>query len=160
MRISTIRFGELEIPEDKIITMAKPVLGFEHLKQYCIIEGEEFEPFLWFQSVEDPAVAFIVVNPLIFHAGYRIEVNPKEIEELHVRDVRNVETYVIVTIPADPEQMSVNLQGPILVNTETCLAKQMVLVNTDYKVRYFVRDIAGRRKDRIEEKEMADSPVA
>jgi len=140
MIITTVRFGQLVIPDDKIITMAKPILGFEHLRQYCLIEGEDFEPFLWFQSVEDPAVAFIIVNPLLFRANYRIEVNPKEIEELRVTDVRNVETYVIVTVPSDPKKMSVNLQGPILINTETCLAKQLVMVNSDFVVKHFVFD--------------------
>jgi len=144
MQISTLRFGPLDIPEDNIISMPKPILGFEHLTRYCILEREDSEPFLWFQSVEDPAVAFIVVNPLFFYPEYRIEVNPKEIEELKVSDVRAVETYVIVTIPSDPRNMTANLQGPILINTETRLAKQMILVNSDYRVKHFIFGPADR----------------
>jgi flagellar assembly factor FliW len=136
MHITTLRFGELEIPEEKMIEMPKPVLGFEHLKKYCLIEREDSEPFLWFQSLEDPATAFIVVNPLFFFPDYRIEINPKEIEELHVNNVRDVETYVIVTVPPDPVKMTVNLQGPLLINTETRLAKQLILVNSDYGVKH------------------------
>lgn len=138
MKVMTQRFGELEIPNDKIITMSKPILGFENLKRYCLIEREDCEPFLWYQSVDDPATAFPVVNPLLFCPGYRIEVNPKEIEELRIKDVKSVETYTIVTIPSDPHDMSINLQGPILINTETRLAKQLVLVNSGYDVKYFV----------------------
>ncbi len=138
MKIRTIRFGELEIPDEKIITMSKPILGFENLKRYCLIEREDCEPFLWYQSIEDPAAAFPVVNPLLFCPDYKIEVNPREIEELHIRDVKSVETYTIVTIPADPANMTINLQGPILINTETCLAKQLVLVNSGYDVKYYV----------------------
>jgi len=153
MLISTIRFGELVIPDDNIITMAKPVLGFEQLKEYCLIERDDCDPFLWFQSVEDAAVAFIVVNPIVFYPDYHIEVNPREIEELIVGDVRNVETYVIVTIPPDPERMSINLQGPILVNTETRLAKQLVLVNSQYNVKHFLLD--GKTARTSEEKQLA-----
>jgi flagellar assembly factor FliW len=138
MIISTLRFGDLEIPDNKIITMEKPVLGFEQLKQYCVIEREDCEPFLWYQSLEDPAVAFLVVNPVIFYPDYCIEVNPKEIEELLVNDVKTVETYVIVTIPQDPQRMSVNLQGPILINTKSRLAKQLVMVNSDYCVKHYL----------------------
>jgi len=138
MKIRTIRFGELEIPDEKIITMSKPILGFENLKRYCLIEREDCEPFLWYQSIENPAAAFPVVNPLLFCPDYKIEVNPREIEELHIRDVKSVETYTIVTIPADPANMTINLQGPILINTETCLAKQLVLVNSGYDVKYYV----------------------
>nr|MBN2276232.1 flagellar assembly protein FliW [candidate division Zixibacteria bacterium] len=139
MMISTLRFGDLEIPGDRIITMAKPVLGFEQLKKYCIIEREDCQPFLWFQSVDNPSVAFLMVNPLFFFEDYRIEVNPKEIEELRVDDVHTVETYGIVTIPpADPANMSINLQGPILINTRTRLAKQLVLVNSSYSIKHYL----------------------
>ncbi len=148
MKITSLRFGTLEIPEDKIISMPKPILGFEQLTRYCIIEREDSEPFLWYQSVEDPSVAFIVVNPLFFYPDYRIEVNPKEIEELKVSDVRAVETYVIVTIPTDPRNMTANLQGPILINTETRLAKQMILVNSDYRVKHFI--LGQTERDEIE----------
>jgi flagellar assembly factor FliW len=151
MKITTLRFGEVMIPDDKIISMPKPVLGFEHLKKYCLIEREDSAPFLWFQSVDDPAVAFVVVNPLFFYPDYRIEVNPKEIEELQVTDVRDVETYVVVTIPANPYEMSANLQGPILINTDSRLAKQLVLVNSEYGVRHRLlseaEEAAARRED-------------
>lgn len=154
MRITTLRFGELEIPDDKIIQMAKPVLGFEQLKKFCIIEGEEFEPFLWFQSIEEPSVAFIIVNPIFFYSDYHIEVNPKEIEELDVGDVKMVETYVIVSIPSDPKKMSINLQGPILINTKTRLAKQLILVNSKHKVKHYIIDDKMIADKEIKRREM------
>lgn len=159
MKITSLRFGTLEIPEDKIISMPKPILGFEQLTRYCIIEREDSEPFLWYQSVEDPSVAFIVVNPLFFFPDYRIEVNPKEIEELRVSDVRSVETYVIVTIPADPRNMTANLQGPILINTETRLAKQMILVNSDYRVKHFILGQTERDEIESEMRPEQETPV-
>ncbi len=159
MRITTQRFGEIEIPEDKIITMAKPILGFEQLKRYCIIESDNFDPFLWFQSVEDPAVAFIIVNPLFFEAGFKIEVNPKEIEELNVADVKSIETYVIVTVPADPGRMSINLQGPILINNETCLAKQLVLVNSDYEIKKYIIEPERLSDKPVKEEELVEAAV-
>ena len=146
MKITSLRFGTLEIPEDKIISMPKPILGFEQLTRYCIIEREDSEPFLWYQSVEDPSVAFIVVNP-------------KEIEELRVSDVRSVETYVIVTIPADPRNMTANLQGPILINTETRLAKQMILVNSDYRVKHFILGQTERDEIESEMRPEQETPV-
>jgi len=155
MIISTLRFGELEVPGDKIITMEKPVLGFEQLKQYCIVERDDCEPFLWFQSLEDPAIAFLIVNPVIFYPDYRIEVNPKEIEELLVNDVKTIETYVIVTVPQDPQRMSINLQGPILINTESRLAKQLVMVNSEYRVKHFIMKSTEmtRARETVEETE-------
>jgi len=139
--VNTHRFGSLEIPDEKIITMERPVLGFEQLSQFCLVEAPEIAPFMWLQSCEDPAVSFFVVNPALFFPTYRIEVNSKEIAELRIARVESVEVYAIVTLAADPGQISVNLQGPILVNTENNLAKQLVLVNSQYQVRHYILDI-------------------
>ncbi len=140
MLVQTVRFGQLEVSDNKLIKMQKPILGFERLSLYCLVEKEEFRPFLWLQSVEDPAVAFIVVNPLVFFPDYRIEVHSNELAELMISRPSRVEAYAIVTIPKDASRMSANLQGPILINTENNRAKQLVLVNSDYQVRHSVFD--------------------
>ena len=140
MIVNSVRFGQLEVPDDKIITMEKPILGFEQVCRYCLVEVDEIRPFLWLQAVDEPALAFLVVNPLAFYPNYKIEVNSKEIGDLDIVRASSVETYAIVTVPEDPKEMSVNLQGPILINTENGRAKQLVLVNSDYQVRHILLD--------------------
>jgi flagellar assembly factor FliW len=159
MKIVTSRFGELEISEELIIRMTKPVLGFEQFRKYVIVETEDFEPFKWFQSIEDPNLAFVIVNPLIFFPDYAIEVNPKEIEELKVDSVNHVLTYAIVTIPSDYTQMTADLQGPILINTETRLAKQLVLVNSHYCIRHKLLDTPFPEKSKEEAVEKVPAHV-
>ncbi|MDD5425926.1 MAG: flagellar assembly protein FliW [candidate division Zixibacteria bacterium] len=136
MLVKSQKLGELDVSEDKLIIMERPILGFENLREFCLIEIDEIMPFLWFQSVQEPSISFLVVNPIVFFPGYRIEINPKEIAELEVARVDAVETYVIVTLNKNPELITANLQGPILINTENNLAKQLILVNSDYKVRH------------------------
>ncbi len=140
MQVTTRRFGELDVPNDKLITMARPLLGFEKLKSFCMIESDDMAPFLWLQSTDDPEVAFIIVNPRLFYPDYKIEVNRAEVAELSIDDVHKVETYVIVTIPTESTKVSVNLQGPILVNTENNLARQLVMVNSEYGIKHFILD--------------------
>lgn len=138
MLINSLRFGPLEVPDDKIITMERPILGFEGQTYFCLVDIEELAPLLWFQSTEDPSIAFPVMNPVLFFSDYRIEINSREIAELAVADVNSVETWVIVTMSNSPSDISANLQGPILINTENNRAKQLVLVNSDYKVRHSI----------------------
>jgi len=135
MKIETTRFGTLEVDDEVIIHMTKPVLGFEEYRAYVLVETRDFEPFKWFQSVENPDLAFVVVNPLMFFPDYMIEVNPKEIEELNIDDVADIVTYAIVTIPTDYTRMTANLQGPVLINIRTRLAKQLVMVNSRHGIR-------------------------
>lgn len=154
--VESLRFGTLDVPEDKTIFMERPILGFEHLKTFCLVELAELSPFLCMQSTEDPAVSFLVVNPLVFYPRYRIEVNPKEIAELRIAKTESIETYVIVTVPEDARQISVNLQGPVLINTENNLAKQLVLVNSQYEVRHQLLEILETPQRKVER----GSPVA
>ena len=136
MIVQSLRLGDIEVSEDKLITMERPVLGFEKYKKYCLIEIEELKPFLWFQSIDEPAISFLVVNPRLFMTNYKIEINSKEIAELKIDDVNAVETYVVVTLAETPEEITANMQGPILINTENNRGKQLVLVNTDFDVKY------------------------
>lgn len=138
MRVDSYRFGTIDVPAEKIITMERPILGFEHCRTFCMIEIDELRPFLWLQSTEHQTIAFLIVNPALFVPTYRIEVNSKEIVELDVKNATDIETYVIVTIPGNPEEMSANLQGPLLINPISRRAKQMVLVNSAYDVRHLL----------------------
>ena len=157
MIVNSHRFGPLEIPEDKIITMERPVLGFEKLKHFCLIEMTELAPFHWMQSTEDPTVAFLVMNPVIFFPDYRIEINSQEIAELQVTDSASVETYVILTIQKEKSDISANLQGPILINTANNKGKQLVLVNSRYHVQHSINEAADQMEavpDRIRTEEL------
>jgi flagellar assembly factor FliW len=145
MKIVTLRFGELEIPEDKIIELPKGLLGFEQFHKYVILQREDSEPFSWLQSLEDPNLAFVITNPAFFFPNYRIEMHMKELDDIQVDETSNVETYVVVTIPKDITQMSANLQGPIVINTDIGMAKQVVLVNGPYTIQHFILDELERR---------------
>jgi len=156
MIVKSTRLGDIEVAADKIITMMRPILGFESLNKFCLIDVKEFSPFLWLQSIENEEVAFAVANPILFWPDYRIDVNSKEIAELEVQSVQNVETYVIVNFADKAEDISANLQGPILINSENNRAKQLVLVNSKYNVRHFIMEaIPEQPKPRITEEEFA-----
>lgn len=140
MIVKSMRLGDIEVSADKMISMVRPILGFEQLETFCLIEVSEFAPFLWLQSIQNEAVAFAVVNPLVFWPEYKIEINSKEIAELKVSKIENVETYIVVSFDDQPKNISANLQGPILVNSENNRAKQLVLVNSEYGVRHSIME--------------------
>jgi flagellar assembly factor FliW len=152
MKIVTLRFGELEIPDDKVINIPKGLLGFEQFQKYIILQRQDSEPFSWLQSIEDPNLAFVITNPAFFFPSYKIEMHMKELGDIEVNERSNVETYVIVTIPKDISQMSANLQGPILINTDRSLGKQTVLVNGPYTIQHFIMDELEKRAGKKKKK--------
>ncbi len=154
LTVTTTRFGNIETDEGHILDFPKGLLGFENNRRYALLGRPDYQPFMHLQSLDDPGLAFVVVNPRLFVQHYKVEVDPREIVELSVSDTRQLETWVIVTVPEDWTRMSANLQGPILVNRENNRAKQVVLVHGPYTTRHYLMDelqkqgVPGARPDR------------
>lgn len=140
MKIATFRFGELKIPEENIIEFPKGIIGFEQFKKYVLLEREDSDPFCWLQSLEDPNLAFVVINPTIFFKNYKIEIHYKELEDIQVSSLDRIEIFSIVTIPEDMARMSANLLGPLVINLDNNMAKQVVLVNSPYTIQHYIMD--------------------
>lgn len=116
------------------MTFPKGLLGFEGLERYTIVDNHECRPFRWLQSLDVPELSFVIVSPVVFFPDYRVAVHAKEVADIAVDDPQDVEIYVIVTVPARLEEMTANLQGPILLNTANRRGKQLVLTDSSYTV--------------------------
>lgn len=138
--VATTRFGDIKTDDGHIIDFPKGILGFENYRRYALLGRPEFHPFVHLQSIDDPGLAFIVVNPRLFFPHYKVEIDPREIAELSTTESGQMETWVIVTVPEDWSRMSVNLQGPILVSRASNRAKQVVLVHGPYTTRHYLVD--------------------
>ena len=133
--IHSPKLGEVRYKEDDLITLTTPLLGFAELSDYLIISNSDYFPFLWLQSVEDPSVCFILIEPKPFFEGYAPNINKRELKVLGVPDVSGLKTFCIVVIPEDPQMATANLRAPFVVNFERKIAKQIVLDDDKYSIR-------------------------
>ena len=135
--LKTSRFGEIDYGGDDIIKFVKPILGFNHRTRYILISRPESEPFKWLQSIEQPDICFAIIDPRLIVTDYTARVSAHDMKLLEGSDRQtDYQLFVIVTIPpGQPEAMSVNLQGPIVINMKSLTALQMVLNNPDYDTR-------------------------
>jgi flagellar assembly factor FliW len=148
MKFVTTRFGEMDCNESDVIILPKGVLGFSQLTRYVIIDRKETAPFKWLQSVEDPNVAFAVLNPVEVFPNYKLEIDERELEELNYTNSSDLVTYVIVTVPQEASQASADLLGPLVVNPKRRLAKQAVMSNSPYTTKHYLLDEFRRRSRR------------
>jgi flagellar assembly factor FliW len=148
MKYVTTRFGEIDFKETEVIDFPKGILGFSQLIRYVMIEKKEFAPFKWFQSVEDPNVAFVILDPLQLFPNYKLEINEKELEELNYTNSRDLVSYVIVTIPPDASLASADLLGPLVINPKKRLAKQAVMPDSPYTTKHYLLDEIKKRSRR------------
>ncbi|MEJ2656890.1 MAG: flagellar assembly protein FliW [Desulfobacterales bacterium] len=135
MKIHTTRFGTIQIKKEKIINMPYGMLGFLDKKQYLILQHQENSPFIWYQSVDDPGLAFVITNPFLFIPDYNIDLKTplKEMSWDTDGEKNSLELYIVVNIPKGmPHRMTGNFIGPILINTKLNQAVQIVLSNSPY----------------------------
>ena len=137
MHIETTRFGSMQIDEWMIIHFPNGLLGFPDIKNYVIFDHDQDVPFKWLQATDEPALAFVIMEPFLFQPDYQVEMQEQDLQELRVSDTSHISIFVILTIPAgQPACMTANLKGPVLVNGENRWAKQLVLTNSQYHTRH------------------------
>lgn len=150
MKIDTRIFGEIDIEEDKILTFEKGIIGFPELKHFTLIFDEEQGSnagIRYLQSVEEPGFAMPVMDPLVVKDDYDPEVNDELLSGLGNLNNGNILVLVTVSVPADLTKMTVNLQGPIVINVDERKAAQIIVDSSEYPVRYPIYEILKSRKD-------------
>ncbi len=146
MILKTRYFGELDIKESDIIGFSRGLPGFETVKQYVLINNEEENsPFKWLQSVDNPRLAFVLINPFAVKRDYEIKLDDETLKELGIMSEADVEVYSIVVVPEDMNKMTMNLQAPVIINGRTRKGKQLILDTDRYGVRHYVlEELHGR----------------
>ena len=136
VNLSTNRFGNLSIEKENIITLDQGLLGFEELKQFVIVAIEECLPFEWLVSVEDPVIAFPLLNPTLFFSDYKPSLSKDDLASLDIKKEKDIEMFCIVAMGEKPENVTLNLKGPILINMKNKMGKQIVLTEDYYSLHH------------------------
>ena len=135
MKIQTRKFGEIEIDENKILTMPEGLPGFDGFERFVLIEDPKTAPFCWLQSSEEPNLALAVMSPLIFKSDYEIDlkgfISDRGWEGAETKDLL---VYVVINISKGEKEnkITANLIGPIIINLKNNEAIQVVLANSSY----------------------------
>lgn len=149
MRITTKVFGEIDIADEKIITFENGIIGFPEMKRFALLHDEEKGTNVgirFLQSLDEPAFAMPVMDPLIVKPDYDPQVDDELLASAGNITADNILVLVTATIPADLTKMSVNLQGPFIINVEEHKACQIIVENGDYPVKFPIYDIIKNRK--------------
>ena len=136
-KINTMRFGEVEVADDKVVHFKRGIPAFEDEREFVIIPYDEESPYYFMQSLKSPELAFLITTPFIFFPDYSIEIDDESIHELSIQDSEHVLLYSIITIPnGSIRYMTANLLAPIVINTENMQAKQLVMEKTRYNTKH------------------------
>ncbi len=137
MKLNTLRFGEIDIEESRIFEFVLPIIGFDVLKKFVILEPNKDALFKWLQSVDDPALAFPVISVASLEFDYTIDLPDSTVDALGIKNVESVLVMNITSIPQDnPKGTTINLLAPLIFNVDNNKAGQIVLSGSGYDISY------------------------
>lgn len=140
IKVKTTRFGEIEVKAEDLIELPHGLIGFPELKKYVLLDHDKDSPFKWLQSLDDGAIAFVLINPLLFKPEYTVEVTEAEVSDLELKAEEDAVISVIITIPTNPQNMTANLKAPLVFNLHNRKGKQLVLSNSAYTTRHNIME--------------------
>lgn len=148
MKIQTKLFGEIEVDEEKMITFANGIIGFPHMKDFLLIhESDSKGTIKWLQSIQEPAFAMPVIDPLIVEPDYNPEIEDELLKPLGIVGDADFLVLVTITVPHEVEKMTVNLSGPIIIGADTRKASQIIVESDKYPVKYPIYEKIKKLKE-------------
>lgn len=139
MEVRTTRFGSVEIPDDRVITFPKGLLGFSSYTRYCLLEPNDDACFFWLQSLDEPTLAFVVTDPSGFVPEYSVPIRADQMEGIQLDRLEDAQVLVIVN--KVDGALTGNLQGPLVLNSMTRVGEQLVLADKRWTTRHHLMAI-------------------
>ena len=136
MLIQTSRFGEIEVEEDQIFSFPSGLIGFSEERRFVIREDEAAAPFRWLQAIDTQGLAFVMIEPHVSISNYELELTKEHLKKLKAEKVEELTVFVLVTMAKKLEDVTVNLQGPLLFNLEKRLCLQIIIPEGKYATRH------------------------
>lgn len=136
-KVNTVRFGEIDVAEDKVVRFAEGLPAFEEEHEFVVIPYDEKSPYFFLQSLATPDLAFLMTVPYIFFPEYEFQLDDDVTKKLEINTPEDIILYTLLTIPnGDITKMTANLMAPVVINNNTLAAKQVVLEKSRYTTKH------------------------
>ncbi|HSR50127.1 MAG TPA: flagellar assembly protein FliW [Acidobacteriota bacterium] len=132
--LQTTRFGQIDYRDKDVVEFSEGMPGFAQLKRFLLIEGPDYQPFKFLQSVQEPSISFPLLTPQTVDSDYHFELPKKERRALELERPEDAVVLCIVTIDEDPSKATINLFAPVVINLQTRRASQVILFNSSHPV--------------------------
>lgn len=127
-------FGELEVGDDQLLAMPDGLFGFPTCTSFALLPAGR-DGFFWLQSLKEPTVAFLIVDPFMYFEGYSVDLAAPILQRLGTSEPSQVNVFAIVTLPSGKEEATANLQGPLVFNVVSRQGFQAVIQDSEFGTR-------------------------
>ena len=135
MQLESTRFGTLEIRDDAVITFPDGLPGLPGAR-WALVAKDEDSPFFWLHSVDHADVAVPVTSPWLFIGDYEVRVSEDEAKRLSLENAGDAYIVCVVRATEQLADFTINLAGPLVINAEARLGRQVINDAGGYAVRH------------------------
>jgi flagellar assembly factor FliW len=117
--------GYVDVPPDRLLDFCGPILGFEAYRRFALVPSPEAAPLHWLQCIDEPQLAFPIVAAEEIGMAYRP--GRELMAKVRARQWDHIECWVLLAFSPEASGVRVNLRAPILVNSVTRRAAQVIV---------------------------------
>lgn len=130
------RTGEIPVTKDKIFVFPVGIPAFEEYHQFVLYCDLQFQPFFFLKSVGiSPEISFVCIDPFMVCPEYKVRLGSADIEILGLACKEDAFVFSMVTVRDNPEDITTNLVGPVVLNLKNSLGKQVINECKNFGVR-------------------------
>lgn len=145
MQLETERFGTLEIPDESIVGFEEGLYGFEDQRRFALLPVDKDQSrLLWLQSLDDPDLALLMMDPTLISPEYNPPVDPADLRALGLGSIQEGIVMAICVLNADAAKITANLQAPLIFNPAARKGRQVIGLDPSLPVRQPVFQAAAR----------------
>jgi len=124
MRITTTRFGCIDVEASDLIRFPSGMPGLEDCREWALLADASNDALGWLQSTSRGDIAMAVVSPRRFVPEYQVRIPRSELTPLAIADIRQAQ--VVVVVGHNGTSLTLNLKAPIVINLEARTGRQVV----------------------------------
>src|SRR5215203_589005 len=134
--VPSVLLGALEVPAEAIYTFPVGLYAYDAARGFALVPAGR-EGLFWLQSLEDPALVFLLVDPFLHRADYEADLPDADLAPIGASGAANeLAVLAIVTLPAERGGTpTANLRAPVVLNLHTRLGRQVVMPGERWGVR-------------------------
>ena len=145
LKLQTKYFGEVEYETADILRFPAGIFGFEEEHSFLLLPFEgSGGGMLCLQSIQTPALAFVVLDPFSLKPDYAPELEEAELRQFGVEEVGDLGFYVLCVVKNPVADSTVNLKCPLVIHPETREARQVIMER--YEMRHPLAEFSRREE--------------
>lgn len=119
-----------------ILHFNEGIYGFEDIKEYVLLQEDEAHTIWYLQAAHSEVPCLIVIDPFTVTEDYNPQLSKADLETLGNPGAEDLCFLAVAVLKEDFKESVINLKSPIVINAKTRCAKQIILENNDYPIRY------------------------